>query len=231
MYCYYRVSTRGQEKNKGLENQTDACDLYAEQKFKIKEKDINYYCDIRSSYNNKSRLRELDKMVEELNVGSTILIYDISRLGRNSFQVFHMLRKVKKLNCKIISVTENLTFNETRFMDKLFYGKIIEAEFDSDIKSDKMIKRIKLIRQNGFHIGLVPYGYQLINRKLVENKDEMKIIKLIINKYGELRKYKLVEEYINENKVLKRNVPWSISSIKYIIKKHNLNNQLKKMKL
>ena len=94
-----------------------------------------------------------------------------------------------------------------------------------------MIKRIKLIRQNGYHIGTVPYGYQLINRKLVENKEEMRIIKLIINKYGELRKYKLVEEYINENKVLKRNVPWSISSIKYIIKKHNINNQLKKMKL
>lgn len=231
LYCYYRVSTRKQEQQNGLENQTDACDLYAEQKFNTKEKDINYYCDIGSSYNEKCRLKELDKMVDELENSSTILVYDVSRLGRNTFQVFQMLRKVKKLNCKIISVSENLTFNETRFLDKIFYGKIIDAEFESDIKSDKMKKRLQVMKENGKYLGRVSYGYKMENGKVVLNKEESDIIRLIINKYDELKRYYLVEEYLNEHKVLKRGIEWTMSSIKYIIKKYGINGNLKRMKL
>ena len=231
LYCYYRVSTRKQEQQNGLENQTDACDLYAEQKFNTKEKDINYYCDIGSSYNEKCKLKELDKMVNELQRGSTILVYDVSRLGRNTFQVFKMLRKVKKLDCKIISVSENLTFNETRFMDKIFYGKIIDAEFESDIKSDKMKKRLQVMREKGKYLGRASYGYKIENNRLVINREESEIIKLIINKYNELQRYYLVEEYLSKNQVLKRGTEWTMCSIKYILQKYNINGQLKRMKL
>jgi DNA invertase Pin-like site-specific DNA recombinase len=223
VYIYYRVSTSRQAGDfaNGLDRQTNACERYIESNLKKQINNINYYCDIGSSYNNKSKLPQLQKMLRELQPNSVICIYDVSRLGRNTQQVFSALRRVTKLNSKIIAVEDNMTFGVNKMIDKRFYNKVIQAETESDIKSVNAKQKIAILKKNKIHIGKVPFGYSLENKQLIINSDEQKIINLLIEKYKELKSYVKVAEHYNNMNMLYRNNAWSSKTISYLINKNN----------
>ena len=233
IYIYHRVSTPKQASDSanGLDIQTDICEEYSKNIFKIPESCIDYYCDIGSSYNNKSKLYQLEQMMKTLISNSVILIHDVSRLGRNTFQVFSVLRRVKKLNCKIISVKDNNIFGINRILDKHFYTKVVDAEFESDMKSIKTISRIQQMKNNNMHIGRIPFGYKLINKKLINNISEQNIIKTLVSKYRELKSYKLVAEHFNKTKMLYKDRPWSSHTVSYLINRDNINKKFRSIKI
>jgi DNA invertase Pin-like site-specific DNA recombinase len=233
VYIYYRVSTSRQAGDfaNGLDRQTNACERYIESNLKKQINNINYYCDIGSSYNNKSKLPQLQKMLRELKSNSVILIYDVSRLGRNTQQVFSALRKVTKLNSKIIAVEDNMTFGVNKMIDKRFYNKVIQAETESDIKSVNAKQKIAILKKNKIHIGKVPFGYSLENKKLIINSDEQKIINLLIEKYKELKSYVKVAEHYNNMNMLYRNNAWSSKTISYLINKNNITNKMNSLNI
>jgi DNA invertase Pin-like site-specific DNA recombinase len=160
-------------------------------------------------------------MLRELKSNSVILIYDVSRLGRNTQQVFSALRRVTKLNSKIIAVEDNMTFGVNKMIDKRFYNKVIQAETESDIKSVNAKQKIAILKKNKIHIGKVPFGYSLENKQLIINSDEQKIINLLIEKYKELKSYVKVAEHYNNMNMLYRNNAWSSKTISYLINKNN----------
>jgi DNA invertase Pin-like site-specific DNA recombinase len=223
VYIYYRVSTSRQAGDfaNGLDRQTNSCERYIESNLKKQINNINYYCDIGSSYNNKSKLPQLQKMLRELKSNSVICIYDVSRLGRNTQQVFSALRRVTKLNSKIIAVEDNMTFGVNKMIDKRFYNKVIQAETESDIKSVNAKQKFAILKKNKIHIGKVPFGYSLENKQLIINSDEQKIINLLIEKYKELKSYVKVAEHYNNMNMLYRNNTWSSKTISYLINKNN----------
>jgi len=237
---YYRVSTQGQadDDRNGLDVQTKACDRYALSLYKMKESCINYYCDIGSSYNNKCILRDQNLMVRHIYPGTVILIYNVSRLGRNIDQVMKLLIKIKKMKGQVISVTENICYGKTRLQDKKFLYRVIESEEKSDYKSDRTTKYIQLIKDMGGHIGRPSYGYsvQKINGipKLIKNIQEQKVIK-------DIKKYKIqykssgeIAIILNRKKILKKGNMWTnltVDSVKLnILKttkvKSNLENSM-----
>lgn len=231
-YIYFRVSTQKQanDKSNGLDIQTDLCEKYGSNAFNIQEKDINYYCDIASSYNNKSNLPQLQKMLKEIEPHSIILIYDVSRLGRNTFQVFCALKRIKKLNSYIISVKDYIVFGINPIANKQFYHQVINAETDSDIKSKKTIDRIQKYKLQKIHFGRIPFGYKVINKKLTKNISEINIIKTLSAKYNELKSFDKVAEHFNKTKMLYRYKLWNKNNVKYLINKfNNLNNMIKKI--
>jgi DNA invertase Pin-like site-specific DNA recombinase len=233
VYIYHRVSTPKQASDAacGLDIQTDICEKYSQDILKIPESCIDYYCDIGSSYNNKSTLPQLEKMVKSLVSNSVILIHDVSRLGRNTFQVFSVLRRVKRLNCKIISVKDNNIYGINRILDKHFYTKVVDAEFDSDMKSIKAITRIQQMRFNKMHIGRIPFGYTLANKKLVKNISEQNTIKTLVSKYKEFKSYKLVADHFNKTKMLYKGIPWTTKTVSYLINRDNLNKKFQSIEI
>lgn len=224
IYVYYRVSTPTQANNEhyGLDKQTEKCDYYAKQIFDQNENQLNYYCDIGSSYNNKNILKEQLKMIRDMEQGSVILIHDVSRLGRNISQVFKLLKKVRDNGSYIISIDDNVCYGKTRLLDKKFWYKIIEAEESSDRKSSRMTKRINIIKSNGGHIGATPYGYskQYINGipRLYKNTDEQKVIAFIKSLVGK-KSYTYIKCSLNNMYGCKRGKIWTIANTKTI----NLN--------
>jgi site-specific DNA recombinase len=227
-YIYFRVSTQKQaeDNTNGLDIQTNICETYALSAFKTRENQINYYCDIGSSYNNKSDLPQLRKMLRDLIPNSVILIYDVSRLGRNAFQVFSILRRIKKLKCRIISVKDYITFGINKMSDKTFYHQVINSEAESDIKSSKTIDMIKKFKIQKFHFGKIPFGYKIINRKLVKNISEQNIIKTLFAKYDENKSFTEVANYYNKTTMLYRGKPWTANNIRYLINKFNKTKQI-----
>jgi len=226
IYVYLRVSSRTQiNKTNGIKDQYNICSDYLKKNFKSQSAD--YYEEIGSSYNNKNKLLLLNKIIRKLESNSVLIIRDISRLGRNSFQVFSLLQKIKKLNCYIISVNDNISFNYSRLMDKTFYYKIIDAEKDSDLKNVVMTKHIAKIKQYGGFFGKPPFGTIKFKingiPKLFKNQTEIKIINLLKKMYNKDKNISKIIQKLNSNKILYRgNKNWSNYIVKNLLNR-NLN--------
>jgi len=219
-YIYYRVSTQSQANDSahGLDIQTQGCENYADKIFGIKEHQINYYCDIGSSYNLKSDLPQLRKLVKDLIPKSLIMVWDISRLGRDTIGVFASLKKIREKQCIIVSVKDYLTFGLRDNEDKLFYHKIVCAEAESDQKSIRTKKIIEKLRSKRIHMGIIPYGYKLdTKRKLIKCAEEQDVLLTLKAKYRELRSYCQVAKYYNKTKMLYRGKQWTGRRIQYLL--------------
>jgi len=225
IYVYIRVSTRAQTfKSNGLEEQCKICQDFLEKNFPT-YKNIKYYTDIGSSYNEKSTLVNLNKLLRVIcsEKKSLILVRDISRLGRNTFQVFNLLRKIKKTNSYIIGVEENLCWNYSRLMDRKFSHVVIDSEEHSDLKSIKQSDRINGIKKKGGYVGGIPYGTQIIKKNnipyIYKNSNEINIIRNIKDEYLKLKNIKKVTSKLNNN-ITKRGKKWSTTQVSNILKKY-----------
>lgn len=233
IYVYLRVSTKSQTlETNGLEDQLEICSDYITNNFKSKP--VEYFREIGSSYNNKSNLPILNKMAKKFEPNSLLIVRDVSRLGRNTFQVFTLLKKIKKLNSHIISINDNLCYNHSRLMDRDFSHKIIDAEKESDIKNLISIKRIQEIKKAGGYFGNPPFGTVKIKLNnipyLYKNHVELEIINLMKKIYKKEIDIKKVVNYLNSNKIYNRNNKlWTECSVKNILKK-NFPNLLKNPK-
>jgi DNA invertase Pin-like site-specific DNA recombinase len=112
-YIYSRVSTKKQYNDaNGLDYQDLVCENYIKDIFQKKLEDVNYYCDVGSSYRDIEKLHDLKLMIKNIENNSVVIISEISRFGRNVHQVFALLRKLLIKKCWIISVSEGLCFNK-----------------------------------------------------------------------------------------------------------------------
>lgn len=229
-YIYSRVSTIAQSLDSrfGLDSQELICENYLKDIYNFDNKsietDVNYYCDIGSSYSNPKSLHQLNLMVKELKCNSLILISEISRLGRNLRQVINLLKNIEDKNCWVISVNEGLCFNKSKLINKQFYQKIIDAEREADLISIRTKNAYNVIREKGGYIGSTPYGKKKIKSNgktiLIDNTDEINIIKLSIELFRQFSNYRIVAEKLNDNNIKKRNMLWTRYSVGSIIKKH-----------
>jgi hypothetical protein len=225
IFIYCRVSTLKQADN--IDEQYKLCFDWIKNNFNENIL-IDYYYDIKSTYNNENALTSQNSMLKKLNKNNLIVIKDISRLGRNEFQCINVLKKVKNKNAYIFSVEENLCYNDEFISNNYFLKKIADSKLFSDNLSLVTKLRNSGIKKVGGHIGKTSYGYKLEKKNKIPflqiNDCERKIIKLI-KFYVEHEKYdyELIANILNEKKILNRNKYWNKNTVKYIYKK-NINN-------
>jgi DNA invertase Pin-like site-specific DNA recombinase len=225
IYVYFRVSTKAQTyKSNGLDEQNQICSDYLKKNYPKYE--VEYYNDIGSSYNDKNILTNLNKIIRKMYTNSLLLVRDISRLGRNTFQVFNLLKKIKKTDSHIISIEENLCYNFTRLMDRKFSHHVIDSEEKSDDKSIKSKNRYNLIKKSGGYTGIVPpYGTQIIKSNKIpyiyKNSNEINTLKLIKDIYLKYLDITKTTNYLNKNNHKDRkNILWTDNRISNILKKY-----------
>jgi DNA invertase Pin-like site-specific DNA recombinase len=227
IYVYLRVSTRTQTyKSNGLEEQNEICQAYIKKNFPKLTNSVEFFTDVGSSYNGKNKLTNLNKIIRKLSTQTNILLLvrDISRLGRDTFQVFSLLRKIKKSNSYIIGIEENLCYNHSRLMDRKFSHSIIDSEECSDIKSIKSTNRINKIISNGGYVGRVPYGCMVVKKNnipyIYKNPNEINIIRMIKQVFLKHKNVIKIVKYLNKKNFKYRNgVEWNDKQITNYLKK------------
>jgi DNA invertase Pin-like site-specific DNA recombinase len=182
-YIYCRTSKRNCVNEVSLQDQERHCLNFA------KRNNINIigvFKDNGVSAKDMDNQFALNFIFDRIKRGECILFYDISRFSRSMIQALQQLEHLR-LNVGAIahSVNDGITWNNTATSRASFRQNLSNAQLHSEVISEKVKSSIEFRKGRGDHVGHVPYGYktELIDgvRKLVENKDEIIVIKEILD--------------------------------------------------
>ena len=152
---------------------------------------------------NRPALQELLEDVKQKKI-DIILAYKIDRLTRSPKDFYQLIEFFEQNNISFISVTER--FDTSTPAGRLLRNIMLtfaqfERELTSERTKDKMLERAKKGFYNG---GYSPFGYKRENKKLIINKKEAEIIRLIFETYIETGSVNRVYDFLKDKNIKNR---------------------------
>ena len=206
-YTYIRVSTEMQVDGYSLDAQRDRLKKYADyQGIEI----VREYCDAGKSGKSITGRPEFTNMVNDIvsqrDDVSYVLVFKLSRFGRNAADVLNSLQKIQDYGVNLICVEDGIdSSKESGKLTITVLSAVAEIERDN-ILVQTMEGRKQKAREGKWNGGIAPYGYQLDSRKamLTVDEDEAKIVKKIFNLYAYSDMgIATISDYLNNNGFIK----------------------------
>lgn len=208
---YARVSTEGQNLSRQLDQ------LAAEKCERIYQEKIT---------GNKKERPELDKMLDNLRSGDTIILSDLTRLSRSTRDLFQLVDSIEKKGANIKSLKEtwvDTTTPQGKFMFAVIAGL---SQFERDLISQRTIEGLQSARSRGRNGGrpsknksIIEKALNLYNSKkysLEEIKEVTGVSKTSLYRY--LQAYHNVELPVEKNIVKEK-----VAEIKLWLRVENNN--------
>ena len=241
VYFYTRVSTKhqGLEGHVSLDAQLDACKQVFSKRFHPSIF-AHHFSETVSGRVLKNQIM-LSELVANLADGDVIIVHSISRFTRDAGFGIELLKSFGRRGIRIISATEGIDSITTRLA---FRNKLIEANEESDVISDRVKGSVAFVKQHGGHIGSAPYGSMavrsptpLINggtyraRVLERNNAEMEVVAYIVNHVDNKTELdeivdrdhvgicNVIADKLNSDGRMRRGIAWTPQSVKAIYKK------------
>ena len=152
---------------------------------------------------NRPALQELLEDIKQKKI-DIVLAYKIDRLTRSPKDFYQLIEFFEKYNVSFISVTER--FDTSTPAGRLLRNIMLtfaqfERELTSERTKDKMLERAKRGLYNG---GYAPFGYKRENKKLIINKREAEIVRIIFETYIETGSIAKVYALLKEKNIKNR---------------------------
>ena len=183
-YIYTRVSTAIQVDGYSLDAQRETMRKYADfQNMEI----VREYSDEGHSGKNIRGRQEFVRMLNDIEDGkdevSFVLVFKLSRFGRNAADVLSSLQLMQDYGVNLICVEDNI--DSSKGAGKLLISIIAAvAEMEREnIRVQTMAGRMQKAREGKWNGGFAPYGYALESGELVIAEDEADIIRMIFDRY------------------------------------------------
>ena len=150
----------------------------------------------------------LDDIVARKDDVSFVLVYKLSRFGRNVADILGTLKTMRFYGVHLICVADNIDSSlESGRLIISVLGAVAEIEREN-ILSQTMAGRKEKARQGLFNGGITPYGYKLDKDtgKLVVDDEEAEIVRIIFDKYNTTNMgFTGIAKYLNEHGYKKGN--------------------------
>ena len=137
-----------------------------------------------------------------------ILIWEFTRLGRNTADILSTINLFSELKINIYSYKENLsTLRENGERDPIallicnILASFSELERDSIKQRSKSGIRANVARGGSGQGVIKAYGYKVVEKKLVIDEEESKVVKLIFELYIKGNGTTKIAKYLNENSI------------------------------
>lgn len=198
IYGYLRVSTEEQN----LENQERAIsenwkvDKWIEEK---KSGTLDY------------RKRNLGGLLEELKEGDTLVITELSRLGRSLSMIFNIISILKDKKIRCVAIKNNFDLNPNNpndiISEVILFAFGLSAQIERQLISERTKQGLAVARAKGKKIGRVkgekPHYYKLTPFKAEIEKEltEKKSINSLAVKYGV--RWQTMKNFIMINRFIK----------------------------
>lgn len=205
-YLYTRVSTEMQVDGYSLEAQNDRIKRYADYEgMPI----AGIYSDEGKSGKSIEGRPQFCEMLEAIKSGKDnvkfVLVFKLSRFGRNAADVLSSLQLMQDYGVNLICVEDGI--DSSKDSGKLMISVLSAvAEIEREnILVQTMEGRKQKAREGKWNGGLAPYGYKLVDGKLIIEEDEAEVIRIIFNKFVETNMgATTVARYLNQNNIAKK---------------------------
>ena len=186
-YIYTRVSTAAQTEGYSLEAQTERLRKYADYK---EMEVVREYCDAGKSGKSITGRPEFQRMLqdasEERDGVAFILVFKLSRFGRNAADVLNSLQFIQDYGVNLICVEDGIdSSKDSGKLTITVLSAVAEIEREN-ILVQTMEGRKQKAREGKWNGGQAPFGYDLDskNSTLVVNEEEAEIVRIIYDKFG-----------------------------------------------
>lgn len=184
VYTYTRVSTAMQTDGYSLDAQKTRMKAFADYNdYEI----VGTYEDAGKSGKSIEGRLEFNRMMEDIKSGkdgvSFVLVFKLSRFGRNAADVLSTLQIMQDFGVNLICVEDGI--DSSKDAGKLMISVLSAvAEIEREnIRVQTMGGRIQKAREGKWNGGFAPYGYQLVDGELQINEEEAKAIRIIFDQY------------------------------------------------
>jgi site-specific DNA recombinase len=148
----------------------------------------------------------LKKLMDDIQAGKIhiVVVYKIDRLTRSLMDFAKLVEIFDKHGVTFVSVTQS--FNTTTSMGRLTLNVLLSfAQFEREVTGERIRDKISASKKKGMWMGgMTPFGYDQIDKKLVVNNDDAKIVRLIFEKYLALGCVRRLKEYLDDNGIVSK---------------------------
>lgn len=185
-YIYVRVSTSMQVDGYSLEAQRERLIKFAEfQEMEV----VREYCDAGKSGKNISGRPEFSQMLQDIaedrDEVDFILVFKLSRFGRNAADVLNSLQYIQDFGVNLICVEDGIdSSKDSGKLTITVLSAVAEIEREN-ILVQTMEGRRQKAREGKWNGGQAPFGYELDSKNgtLTVNPKEAEIVRIIFSKF------------------------------------------------
>ena len=209
-YTYVRVSTSMQVDGYSLEAQRERLLRFAEfQEMEV----VREYCDAGKSGKNISGRPEFSQMLQDIAEDRDrvdfILVFKLSRFGRNAADVLNSLQYIQDFGVNLICVEDGIdSSKDSGKLTITVLSAVAEIEREN-ILVQTMEGRRQKAREGKWNGGQAPFGYELDSKNgtLTVNSKEAEIVKIIFSKFvNEGLGADSICDYLNQHRYQKKKV-------------------------
>lgn len=207
-YIYIRVSTAMQVDGYSLDAQKDRLQKFAD----FQQMDVvREYCDAGRSGKSITGRPEFQKMLndiaEEKDEVDYVLVFKLSRFGRNAADVLNSLQHIQDFGVNLICVEDGIdSSKDSGKLTITVLSAVAEIEREN-ILVQTMEGRKQKAREGKWNGGTAPYGYRFdkATSSLVVDPEEAEVVRIIFQKFvHEDMGFDSISKYLNQRGFTKR---------------------------
>ena len=205
---YTRKSSEGglaQDFN-SLDAQREACEAY------IKSQMHEGWILVDKQYNDggysgatmeRPAFKELLKDIGNYEI-DIVVVYKVDRLTRSLMDFSKIIDVFDKHETSFVSITQQ--FNTTTSMGRLTLNILLSfAQFEREVTGERIRDKIAASKKKGMWMGgRPPIGYKKEDKKLVIHKEEAQKVRMVLDKYLDLKSVPKLMHYLKENEIKTR---------------------------
>ncbi len=168
-----------------LDAQREACEAYARSQAHEGWQVLpEFYDDGGFSGGNMER-PALARLLAQIEAGKVdiIIVYKVDRLSRSLADFVRLVDLFDRHDVSFVSVTQQ--FNTSTSMGRLTLNVLLSfAQFEREVTSERIRDKISASKKKGMWMGgLVPLGYDRVDKQLVVNEPEAAVVRHIFTRY------------------------------------------------
>jgi len=152
--------------------------------------------------------------------GTALVAYSISRLARSTRDMLTIADDLEKRGADLVSLTEKI--DTTSAAGRMVFRMLaVLSEFERDQISERTIAALRHKRKRGEVYAPVPFGYTQIEGRLIEVREEARIVRDILKLREAGATLRTIAAYLNRNRVQPKQggAAWYASSVRAVLQR------------